>query len=93
MSSFVSSITCIIFSLLEVQTNICVLWHVQIPPKFSLPFDNIKMDMNKHMEKLYNETNKLILQTQQSFKTLENNICNADSIEEDIQQRINLINR
>lgn len=45
------------------------------------------------MEKLYNETNKLILQTQQSFKTLENNICNADSIEEDIQQRINLINR
>ncbi|KAL3280610.1 hypothetical protein HHI36_003847 [Cryptolaemus montrouzieri] len=44
------------------------------------------------MDTLYHQTNKLIQQTQQTFHTLENNIVNALAIEEDIQEKINLIN-
>jgi hypothetical protein len=45
------------------------------------------------MDTLYHQTNKLILQTQQSFQALEQNVANAPEIEADIQDKINSINR
>jgi Golgi SNAP receptor complex protein 2 len=44
------------------------------------------------MDTLYHQTNKLILQTQQSFQALEQNVANAPEIEADIQDKINSIN-
>ncbi|KAK9882503.1 hypothetical protein WA026_021851 [Henosepilachna vigintioctopunctata] len=44
------------------------------------------------MDTLYHQTNKLIQQTQQTFHSLENNVINALAVEEDIQEKINLIN-
>nr|CAH7758225.1 unnamed protein product [Callosobruchus chinensis] len=44
------------------------------------------------MDTLYNQTNLLIQQTQYSFQTLEGSPKNAEEIEADIQEKINLIN-
>ncbi|XP_018577991.1 probable Golgi SNAP receptor complex member 2 [Anoplophora glabripennis] len=45
------------------------------------------------MDSLYNQTNKLILQTQQSFHVLEGSPKNAIEIETDIQENIFSINK
>lgn len=45
------------------------------------------------MDTLYNQTNKLIQQTQQTFQVLEGNTANATEIENEIQEKINQINR
>ncbi|CAG9863109.1 unnamed protein product [Phyllotreta striolata] len=44
------------------------------------------------MDTLYNQTNKLIQQTQASFQLLEGNGTNAIEIESEIQQKLELIN-
>lgn len=44
------------------------------------------------MDTLYNQTNKIIQQTQYGFQTLEKNTNNAAEIEADIQGQIDLIN-
>lgn len=44
------------------------------------------------MDTLYNQTNKLIQQTQQSFQLLESNAKNAPEIEVNIQCQIDSIN-
>ncbi|KAJ8965191.1 hypothetical protein NQ317_008729 [Molorchus minor] len=43
------------------------------------------------MDTLYNQTNKLIQQTQQVFQTLEGNAKDTLEIETEIQEKINLI--
>lgn len=45
------------------------------------------------MDTLYNQTNKLILQTQQSFHILEGSPKNVIEVETDIQEKINLVNK
>lgn len=45
------------------------------------------------MEVLYNQTNKLIQQTQQRFKVLEGNIPNALEIEAEISENTKQIHR
>ncbi|KAJ8934098.1 hypothetical protein NQ318_010881 [Aromia moschata] len=45
------------------------------------------------MDTLYNQTNKLIQQTQQCFQLLESNVKNAVEIEAEIQEKIDSINR
>ncbi|CAH0557501.1 unnamed protein product [Brassicogethes aeneus] len=45
-----------------------------------------------NMDTLYNQTNRLIQQTQQVFQGLEGNNVNAIEIENEIQEKINLIN-
>lgn len=44
------------------------------------------------MDTLYNQTNKLIQQTQQTFQALEGSVGNYVQIENDIQEKINVIN-
>lgn len=44
------------------------------------------------MDTLYNQTNKIIQQTQFSFQHLENTTTNASEIETEIQRQIDLIN-
>lgn len=44
------------------------------------------------MDSLYNQTNKMIQQTQYSFQNLESNAKNASEIEEQIQRQIDSIN-
>lgn len=44
------------------------------------------------MDTLYNQTNKIIQQTQFSFQNLEKNPNSASEVETEIQRQIDLIN-
>lgn len=45
------------------------------------------------MDGLYHQTNKIIQQTHESFRALENNPNNYQQIEDDIQEKIKQIER